>query len=259
MSFRMPPLQLQVSSLRGVPGWAAAHPKGFLLPEDVRRDAMYQQLARRNVKLRRAGWACAAFAVAGFALAGALWLRGSASANVASQASAPLSAMPVPAATASPATAPAPAASLPRVVAAEASAAPAASAGKRFTVPAIASASAPAARGLPRVVSAAAKPGAKETASPSGVSAAASRERPAPRTTPRAPDAVDAAAGAGGGGDVISITDFFGVNSAVMLSSNGGQSVRTYRVGDALPNGEVITVIDTNKGSVTTNRRTIKK
>lgn len=57
----------------------------------------------------------------------------------------------------------------------------------------------------------------------------------------------------------ITITDFFGVNTAAMLSSNGGRTVRTYRVGDALPDGEVITSIDTNRGSVTTNRRTIKK
>ena len=57
----------------------------------------------------------------------------------------------------------------------------------------------------------------------------------------------------------ITIMDFLGGNTAVMLSYNGGQTVRTYRVSDALPNGEAITVIDAQSGSVSTTLRTIRK
>lgn len=55
------------------------------------------------------------------------------------------------------------------------------------------------------------------------------------------------------------VIDFFGNNTAVQLSSDGGHSVRTYRMGDSLPTGEVITGIDTQGGTVSTNQRTIKK
>ncbi len=57
----------------------------------------------------------------------------------------------------------------------------------------------------------------------------------------------------------LSIMDFFGSNTAVLLSSDGGQTMRTYRVGDSLPSGEVIKAIDSIGGSVTTNQRIIKK
>lgn len=57
----------------------------------------------------------------------------------------------------------------------------------------------------------------------------------------------------------LSIMDFFGTNTAVLLSPDGGQSLRTYRVGDALPSGEVVKAIDSVNGSVTTNQRIIKK
>lgn len=57
----------------------------------------------------------------------------------------------------------------------------------------------------------------------------------------------------------LSIMDFFGTNTAVLLSPDGGQSMRTYRVGDALPSGEVIKAIDSVNGAVTTNQRIIKK
>lgn len=57
----------------------------------------------------------------------------------------------------------------------------------------------------------------------------------------------------------LSIIDFFGANTAVLLSSDGGQTMRSYRVGDALQSGEVIKAIDSVNGSVTTNQRIIKK
>lgn len=57
----------------------------------------------------------------------------------------------------------------------------------------------------------------------------------------------------------LTILDFFGANTAVLLSPDGGQSMRSYRVGDALPSGEVIRAIDSTNGSVTTNQRIIKR
>lgn len=57
----------------------------------------------------------------------------------------------------------------------------------------------------------------------------------------------------------LSILDFLGTNTAVLLSSDGGQTMRTYRLGDALPTGEVIKAIDSGNGSITTNQRIIKK
>jgi hypothetical protein len=57
----------------------------------------------------------------------------------------------------------------------------------------------------------------------------------------------------------LSIIDFLGTNTAVLLSSDGGQSMRTYRVGDALPSGEVVKVIDSVNGSITTTQRTVKR
>lgn len=57
----------------------------------------------------------------------------------------------------------------------------------------------------------------------------------------------------------LSIIDFLGTNTAVLLSSDGGQTMRTYRVGDALPSGEVVKAIDSVSGSITTTQRTIKR
>ncbi|MDT8992740.1 hypothetical protein RQP54_17845 [Curvibacter sp. APW13] len=57
----------------------------------------------------------------------------------------------------------------------------------------------------------------------------------------------------------LSIMDFFGTNTAVLLSSDGGQTMRAYRVGDTLPSGEVIKAIDSTGGAVTTNQRIIRK
>lgn len=224
MSFTLPPLRLQVGSLRGVKRWRQAHPTGRLLPADVRRDAFYQRMARHNRWLR-------------MVIMGLLAMNLVLAAVVRTLGDAPVR-MPPTAAAAPPVqsdptgadAAESPVSAVASVVSASTPLpvpAPVAAASQR--VPAIALVPAPAP--APRAVT--------------------PRQPPAQGSSPPREDPPRPA-------DDVAITDFFGVNTAVMLSLHGGTLVRTYRVGDALPEGEVITSIDTNRGSITTNRRTIR-
>ena len=254
MTFRLPPLVLRVSSLQGVPDWCDAHPKGFLLPEDVRRDALYQALARRTQRLQRVLAALVLLTMLGLGTLAGLWGMRSAPVRSAKAAAPAVVAPTLTAAAevAQPPTRPTPASSPsgPPIAAAA-------------VVPAIVQPVAPARGALlasvPRVVSAPAKAPTATAARPgaSGSLAVQPAQNDA-RSQVLADWPVSAVAAQHEAGE-ITITDCFGVNTAAMLSSNGGRTGRTYRVGDALPDGEVITSIDTNRGSVTTNRRTIKK
>lgn len=260
-SFNYPTLSVQVGTLDGVPGRPVHRANSPLLPEDVRADAVYQALARRNAALEhrlnhigRVTMVVGIVFVAFNMLWNTQWMQlrigqwmastltssaterdGVAKANTLAPLTSSEKAVPAPASRPTPP--------------------------ELRGVDVIAS---PNGETTPKPVNAIGVPAINPSMKPIAVIAAPTPAQKSAPVAQVAPHLVQTHSDPGtqvvaGQGKTFEIMDFMGANVAVLLSSDGGQTMRSYRAGDTLPNGEVIKTIDSSQGSVTTNQRIIKK